>query len=179
MNYFTRSFVSFFRFCRRKRDLVFFRKKIKYRQFCILDDPKIAAISEKNVLSSLDRQSPTNHVPILAWLFKIIYVKLLFCLFDLFKVSWKTMKNGRKASLFGSMVLNQRLTFWHLKIRILRMQSSVLAHRPARSVLHPKRRGARRHDSKRYANLTDIKSAIYKSLFIFLRFMHQVIKHEI
>lgn len=99
MYYFTCSFVSFFRFCRRKRDLVFFRKKIKYRQFCILDDLKIAAISEKNVPSSLDRQSPTNHVPILAWLFKIIYVKLLFCfcLYDLLKVSWKTMKNGRKA----------------------------------------------------------------------------------
>ena len=70
------------------------------------------------------------------------------------------MKNNEERqeglrSLFGSMVLNQRLTFWHLKIRILRMQPSVLAHRPARSVLHPKRRGARRHNSKRYANLTD------------------------
>lgn len=72
------------------------------------------------------------------------------------------MKNNEErqegqCSLFGSMVLhvNQRLTFWHLKIRILRMQPSVLAHRAARSVLHPKRRGARRDSSKRYANLTD------------------------
>lgn len=124
MYYFTCSFVSFFRFCRRKRDLVFFRKKIKYRQFCILDDLKIAAISEKNVLSSLDRQSPSNHVPILTWLFKIIYVKLLFCfcLYDLFKVSWKTMRTA------GRPVLSFRFNGPKSKINILAFKNTYPAN---------------------------------------------------
>ena len=84
------------------------------------------------------------------------------------------MKNNEERqegqrSLFGSMALhvNQRLTFWHLKIRILRMQPSVLAHRPSRSVLHPKRRGASKHSSKRYANLTDWKAPFINNYLFF------------